>query len=54
MASFVELAALSAPRRCEHTVELEDAGGRRMSVKLSGGSLSELAPLIQAFWKPGL
>ena len=56
-ASFVELSALPAlpaPRRCEHTLELEDAGGRRMSLKLSGGSLAELAPLIQAFWKPGL
>jgi hypothetical protein len=54
MAQFVELPALSAPRRCEHTLELEDAGGRRMSVKLCGGDLAELAALIQAFWKPGL
>ncbi len=54
LAGFVELPALPAPRRCEHTVELEDAGGRRMSVKLCGGNLAELAPLIQAFWKPGL
>lgn len=54
LAGFVELPAFSAPRRCEHTVELEDAGGRRMSVKLCGGNLAELAPLIQAFWKPGL
>jgi len=54
VARFVELPALSPPRRCEHTLELEDAGGRRMSVKLSGGSLAELAPLIQAFWRPGL
>jgi hypothetical protein len=54
MAQFVELPALSAPRRCEHTLELEDAGGRRMSVKLCGGNLAELAALIQAFWKPGL
>jgi hypothetical protein len=54
MARFVELPALSAPRRTEHTLELEDAGGRRMSVKLSGGNLAELAPLIQAFWRPGL
>jgi len=54
MARFVELPVLAPARRCEHTVELEDAGGRRMSIKLSGGSLAELAPLIQAFWKPGL
>lgn len=54
IARFVELPALSAPRRCEHTLELEDAGGRRMSVKLCGGNLAELAVLIQAFWKPGL
>jgi hypothetical protein len=54
LASFVELPALSPPRRTEHTLELEDASGRRLSIKLSGGSLSELAPVIQAFWKPGL
>ena len=54
MTRFVELPALSPPRRCEHTLELQDAGGRRMTLKLSGGGLAELAPLIQAFWKPGL
>ena len=54
MARFVELPALAPARRCEHTVELEDVGGRRMTIKLSGGSLAELAALIQAFWKPGL
>jgi len=54
LASFVELPVLSPPRRTEHTLELEDASGRRLSIKLSGGSLSELAPVIQAFWKPGL
>ena len=54
LARFVELPALAPARRTEHTVELEDVGGRRMTVKLSGGSLAELAALIQAFWKPGL
>jgi len=56
VSGFVELAPIvPAPaKRCEHTLELEGADGRRMSVKLSGGSLAELAPLIQAFWKPGL
>src|ERR1044072_6083123 len=32
-AGFVELPALVAPRRAEHTIELEDAAGRKMTVK---------------------
>ena len=52
--TFVELPALSCPptRRAEHTIELEDAGGRKMTVKVCGGSLTELLPLAQAFWRP--
>ena len=39
-ASFVELAALPSARRSEHTVELEDGAGRRMSLKVCGGSVA--------------
>jgi hypothetical protein len=53
-ARFVELTPLSSPRRAEHTIELEDAAGRKMTVKICGGSLTELLPLAQAFWKPSV
>ena len=51
--SFVELPPLPA-RRVEHHVELEDGTGRRLSVRVAGGSLAEVLPLAQAFWRPGL
>lgn len=51
---FVELPALAAPRRVEHTIELEDGAGRKMTVKVCGGSLTELLPLAQAFWRPAV
>lgn len=51
--AFVELpAAMHVSRRVEHTVELEDATGRRMTMKVSGGAVAELLPLAQAFWRP--
>jgi len=53
-AAFVELPALVTPRRAEHTIELEDAAGRKMTVKVCGGSLAELLPLAQAFWRPAV
>jgi len=52
--TFVELPALVAPRRVEHTIELEDGAGRKLTVKVSGGNLSEVLPLAQAFWRPSL
>ena len=51
--SFVELPTL-ATRRAEHWVELEDGSGRKLSLKVSAGHLSEVLPLVQAFWRPGL
>ncbi len=48
-AAFVELPALTPSRRVEHTVELEDATGRRMTLKVSGGQLAEQIPLAEAF-----
>ena len=51
---FVELSPLTSPRRAEHTIELEDAAGRKMIVKVCGGSLTELLPLAQAFWRPSV
>lgn len=54
-ATFVELPALVTPRRVEHTtIELEDGAGRKLTVKVSGGDLSEVLPLAQAFWRPSL
>ncbi len=52
--TFVELPSLTSPRRAEHTIELEDAAGRKMTVKVCGGSLAELLPLAQAFWRPSV
>ena len=52
--TFVELPSLVAPRRVEHTIELEDGAGRRLTVKVCGGNLAEVLPLAQAFWKPSL
>ena len=51
---FVELPPLASPRRAEHTLELEDAAGRKMTVKVCGGSLTELLPLAQALWRPSV
>jgi len=51
-ATFVELPAVAPMRRVEHVVELEDATGRRMTMKISGGAVAELLPLAQAFWRP--
>jgi hypothetical protein len=53
-AKFVELPPLRVPGRSESTLELEDGAGRRMRVQVNGGSLSEVLPLIQAFWRGGL
>ena len=53
-AAFVELPALVSPRRAEHLIELEDAAGRKMTVKVCGGNLAELLPLAQAFWRPSV
>jgi hypothetical protein len=48
----VELPALTPIRRSEQVVELEDGAGRKMVLKVCGGSLSEIVPLVQAFWRP--
>lgn len=47
---FVELPPLVPVRRVEHTVELEDAAGRKMTMRVGDGNLSELLPWAQAFW----
>jgi len=50
-ARFMELAPLAlGGRRAEHTVELEDGAGRRLTVKVAGGNLAEVLPLLRAFW----
>src|SRR5512140_3032765 len=50
---FLELAPLPA-RRAEHLVELEDGSGRKLSLRVAAGYLSEVLPLAQAFWRPGV
>lgn len=52
-ARFIELPSL-ATRRAEHVVELEDAAGRKLSLKIPAGHLAEVLPLAQAFWRPGV
>ena len=51
-AQFVELlpGGLGAGGR-ERTIELEDAGGVKMRIRLTGGDLDELAALCGALWK---
>jgi hypothetical protein len=50
---FIELPSLPT-RRAEHVVELEDAAGRKLSLKIPAGHLAEVLPLAQAFWRPGV
>jgi len=50
---FIELPGLPA-RRAEHVLELEDAAGRKLSLKIPAGHIAEVLPLAQAFWRPGL
>lgn len=50
---FIELPSL-ATRRAEHVVELEDAAGRKLSLKIPAGHLAEVLPLAQAFWRPSV
>lgn len=51
-ARFIELPSLPM-RRAEHVVELEDATGRKLSLKIPAGHLAEVLPLAEAFWRPG-
>jgi hypothetical protein len=51
--SFIELPSLPT-RRAEHVVELEDAAGRKLSLKIPAGHLAEVLPLAHAFWRPGV
>jgi len=54
-ARFIELPSLPVSmRRAEHVVELEDAAGRKLSLKIPAGYLAEVLPLAQAFWRPGV
>jgi hypothetical protein len=50
---FIELPSL-ATRRAAHVVELEDAAGRKHSLKIPAGHPAEVLPLAQAFWRPSL
>ena len=50
---FVELPPLMAvTRRAEHTVELEDGAGRRLTVRVASGNLAEVLPLLPTFFRP--
>lgn len=50
---FMELPSLPV-RRVEHVVELEDAAGRKPSLKIPAGHVAEVVALAQAFWRPGV
>ena len=49
-ARFIELAPFAASSPCEFFLELEDAGGAKMRVRLQGVGMPDLAALSQGFW----
>ena len=49
-ARFVELAPFAPSSPCECLLELEDAGGAKMRVRLQGIGIPDLAALSQCFW----
>jgi len=49
-ARFIELAPFAPSSRCECLLELEDAGGAKMRVRLQGVGMPDLAALSQSFW----
>jgi hypothetical protein len=49
-ARFVELAPFAPSSPCECLLELEDAGGAKMRVRLQGIEMPDLAALSQCFW----
>lgn len=52
-AHFIEIPSVTA-RRAEHVVELEDGTGRKLTLKIAAGHVTEVLPLAQAFWRPGV
>ena len=49
--TFVELAPVAGG--CECTVELEDAAGAKMRVRLKSIGMPDLAAISRSFWNPG-
>ena len=49
-AGFVELAPFTPAAPCECFVELEDASGAKMRVRLQGVGMPDLVTLGQSFW----
>ena len=47
---FVELPPIASADRCECFMELEDAGGVKMRVRLQGAGMPDLAALGRSFW----
>jgi|SRR5271157_1030229 len=47
---FIELAPFAPSSPCECLLELEDAGGAKMRVRLQGVGMPDLAALSQNFW----
>ena len=49
-ARFIELTPFAPSSPCECLLELEDAGGAKMRVRLQGVGMPDLAALSQNFW----
>jgi hypothetical protein len=50
-AEFLELSAAAWPGSGECTLELEDAGGAKLRVRLKGFAAPDLAALTRSFWQ---
>jgi len=50
-AEFLELPAAAWPGSGECTLELEDAGGAKLRVRLKGFAAPDLAALTRSFWQ---
>ena len=49
-ARFIELAPFAPSSPCECLLELEDAGGAKMRVRLQGIGMPDLTALSESFW----
>jgi hypothetical protein len=50
--AFVEWPTAMPARTCECTVELEDAVGSKMRIRVTSAALPDLASISRSFWNP--
>lgn len=53
IATFLELAPPTRVGSCQCTLDLEDAWGAKMQVRLQGAEAPDLVALSRSFWNPG-